>query len=137
MGRGFDCARYKGDIITIPCGAYPSSAINDNFSIRNDILNKVDWDVSKIKSYDDLMAAIAAVHAEYPNMTIMRGVDNLFRALISVAAVLQALPLPSLPFPWGVQYGQNMLKAHCCREAVVRLRAYCTESSAAFDKSCL
>lgn len=86
MGRGFDCARYKGDIITIPCGAYPSSAINDNFSIRNDILNKVDWDVSKIKSYDDLMAAIAAVHAEYPNMTIMRGVDNLFRALISVAA---------------------------------------------------
>ena len=28
MGRGFDCAKYKGDILTIPCGAYPSSATN-------------------------------------------------------------------------------------------------------------
>lgn len=86
MGRGFDCAKYKGDILTIPCGAYPSSAQNDNFAIRNDILNQVGWDVEQIKSYDDLMAAIAEVHAAYPSMTIMKGADNLFKGLISVAA---------------------------------------------------
>ena len=28
MGRGFDGAKYKGDILTIPGGAYPSSATN-------------------------------------------------------------------------------------------------------------
>lgn len=86
MGRGFDCAKYKGEIITIPCGAIPCAALNDNISIRNDILNEVGWDVSKIKDYDDLMEAIAAVHEAYPDMKIVRGVTNLYMMLLSEVA---------------------------------------------------
>lgn len=86
MGRAFDCQKYNGQVVAIPCSTKPTSGTNDNFAIRNDILNTVGWDVSQIHSYEDLMEAIAAVHAEYPDMKIMINIDNFMKMLMDQVA---------------------------------------------------
>jgi putative aldouronate transport system substrate-binding protein len=86
MDNGFEFTSYKGDIYTIPLGSSMFSGPQDNFTIRNDILNKVGWDYTKINSYEDLMDAIAAVHAEFPDLCIVGQINFLAKALSSVYA---------------------------------------------------
>lgn len=86
MGLGFEFTTYKGDILSIPMGAIAYSGAQDNFTVRNDILNQVGWDYTQIETYDDLMDAIAAVHAEFPDLTILASTGFLSKALSSVYA---------------------------------------------------
>lgn len=81
MNGGFECAKYNGEIAVIPTGYITNSAPNQNLGIRNDILNEVGWDVSQITDLDTLNEAVAAVHAKYPDMKIIRGVYNLYGAI--------------------------------------------------------
>lgn len=86
MGRGFECCKYKGDIVLFPFSAVPRAGQQDNFTIRNDILNQVGWDYTQIKTYDDLMNAIAAVKEKYPDMYVIGTSQSLFKGLNSVYA---------------------------------------------------
>lgn len=82
----FDCATYKGDIVLIPAGQNIYGSMYDNLNVRNDILNEVGWDVSRIKTYDDLVAAFTAVHEAKPDLPILADAGKLIRFLDSVIA---------------------------------------------------
>lgn len=75
---GFDCVTINGEIVTLPLKSMPNSYAQQGFRVRNDILNQVDWDVSKIKTYDDLMTAIAAVKEKFPDLYVISYADSLF-----------------------------------------------------------
>ena len=46
----FDWLHHKGDIVLIPAGQNVYGSMYDNLNVRNDILNEVGWDVSRIKT---------------------------------------------------------------------------------------
>lgn len=83
---GFNCVRYQGNIVTIPSGNRTFGGMQDNLAVRNDILNAVGWDYTMIHSYEDLMAACAAVKAAYPDMYIISQIHTLTKALCDVYA---------------------------------------------------
>ena len=76
-GLDLASASYQGQLYCIPSGSQAFSGNSDNFVIRNDILNQVGWDYTDIKTYDNLMAAIADVHKAFPTLVIA---DNTVRA---------------------------------------------------------
>lgn len=76
VNGGFEGAKYNGEIVCLPMGYFITADADANIAIRNDILNEVGWDVSQITDVDTLNQAIAAVHAKYPDMKIIRGVEN-------------------------------------------------------------
>lgn len=82
--NSFSASKYKGDIVLIPVGGSVYSSMYDNFNIRNDILNEVNWDVSDIKTYDDLVEAMKAVKEAKPDLALVKDVKHLVRALDSV-----------------------------------------------------
>ena len=86
MDYGFETSKYQGDIVVLPVGAIAYSGVLDNFVIRNDILNKVGWDVSEIENYDDLVEAVKAVKAEFPDMEILYNMDHIGKGLECVYA---------------------------------------------------
>lgn len=86
MGHGLECVKYKGEILAVPVGSVPYAAMNDNFTVRNDILNEVGWDVSQITDYDTLMEAMAAVHEKYPELKMVNSVGDFYKALCSEIA---------------------------------------------------
>lgn len=79
--HGFEASKYNGDIVVLPVGSIAYSGHLDNFVIRNDILKTVGWDVADIKTYDDLVEAVKAVKAEYPNMEILYNMDHIGKGL--------------------------------------------------------
>lgn len=86
MNHGFEAAKYSDEIVVLPVGSTAYSGTLDNFVIRNDILNTVGWDVSKIKTYDDLVEAVKAVKAKYPDMEILYNMAHIGKGLESVYA---------------------------------------------------
>ena len=86
MGKGFECARFKGKAVLIPAGGLVYSGAQDNFAVRNDLLNAVGWDYTDIHSYEDLMEAIAAVKEKYPNLAVVNDIYFLYNALNSTYA---------------------------------------------------
>ncbi len=97
MGAGFEFVKWQGEIVTIPVGGMIWGGPQDNFSIRNDILNEVGWDYTQIQTYDDLMAACAAVHEKYPDLYIIGNAGCFPKALNSVYA-----PDAILKLPWPI-----------------------------------
>lgn len=86
MGNGYEFTSYKGEIVSIPMGASIYGGAQDNFTIRNDILNQAGWDYTEIKTYEDLMDALAAVHAMFPDLCLIGQLNFLPKALSSVYA---------------------------------------------------
>lgn len=85
MGNNsFSASKYKGDIVLIPVGGNVYSSMYDNFNIRNDILNEVNWDVSDIRTYDDLVEAMKAVKEAKPDLALVKDVKHLVRGLDSI-----------------------------------------------------
>lgn len=80
----FSAAKYNGEIVLIPVGGSVYSSMYDNFCIRNDILKEVGMDVSDIHTYDDLVAALEAVHEAKPEFALVKDVKHLIRGLDSV-----------------------------------------------------
>lgn len=85
MGKtSFEASKVNGTIYMLPMGCTTFCSLQDNFSIRNDILNEVGWDVDKIHTYDDLVAAMKAVHEAKPDLALIKDVKHLKNALDSV-----------------------------------------------------
>ena len=70
MGLDFNSCKYQGTNYIIPVGSQVFSGPQDNIIIRNDILNKVGWDYTDIKTLDDLTEACIAVKEAFPDMEI-------------------------------------------------------------------
>lgn len=70
MGLDFSSCKYQDTNYVIPVGAQVFSGAQDNFIIRNDILNKVGLDYKDIKTFDDLTAACVKVKEEFPEIEI-------------------------------------------------------------------
>lgn len=73
--NGFEVAKYNGEIVTLPIGNKSYAGRAQFFLAREDILNEVGFKGSEIATYDQLMEAVAAVHAKYPEMRIL-GMEN-------------------------------------------------------------
>lgn len=69
--NGFECAKYEGDIYAIPFGNKPYGGRFQSFASRNDIIKSVGYNADDIKTYDELMEMLAAVHEKYPDMRII------------------------------------------------------------------
>jgi len=68
MGLDFSSCKYQGTNYVIPVGAQVFSGAQDNFIVRNDILNKVGLDYTDIKTLDDLTSACLKVKEAFPEM---------------------------------------------------------------------
>ena len=79
--NGFDAAKYNDEIYLLPLGNKPYSGHGQSVAVRNDLLNEVGKDAADIHTYDDFMAAIAAVKEKYPDITVMHSADQLSMAL--------------------------------------------------------
>lgn len=85
MGKtSFEASKVNGTIYMLPVGCVTFSSLQDNFAIRNDILKEVGWDVDKIHTYDDLVAAMKAVHESKPDLALVKDAKHLKYALDSV-----------------------------------------------------
>lgn len=92
MGQtSFSASRQNGEIVMLPAGSTQYSSLYDNFAIRNDVLNEVGWDVEDIHTYDDLIAAMEAVHEAKPDMVLIKDAKHLKYQLDSVYADGQIL----------------------------------------------
>lgn len=81
--NGFECCKYEGKIYCIPIGAKAYSGAHQSITVRNELLNEAGWDYADIKTYDDFVAAIEAVKALHPEMSVMRENGSLCFALAS------------------------------------------------------
>lgn len=95
--NGFECVKYNGEIYTIPFGNKAYSGRMQTFEVRNDILKTVGYDADKIKTYDDFMKALDAVHKAQPNLRITQSVGFFNQALNSVIDSKKMYYGPSSP----------------------------------------
>lgn len=82
--NGFECVKYDGQIYAIPFGCKPYAGRMQTLEVRNDILKSVGYEASDIKTYDQLMDAVAAVREAYPNLRILRSAHFLWNAFNDV-----------------------------------------------------
>lgn len=82
-GSGFDCAVWKDDIYCIPIGAKAYAGAHQSITVRTDLLEEAGVDWATIKTIDDLHAAIDAVKAIHPEITVMRNSSSLVLSLAS------------------------------------------------------
>jgi len=72
-GSGFECAVWQDQIYCIPIGAKAYAGAHQSITVRTDLLEEAGVDWKTIKTYEDLTAAIDAVKAIHPDITVMRG----------------------------------------------------------------
>lgn len=81
--NGFDCVKYDGQIYAVPFGCKPYAGRMQTLEVRNDILKSVGYEASQITTYEQLMDAVAAVKAKYPDMRVLRSSGSLINGFNS------------------------------------------------------